>query len=255
MRGYTGGYGNFSDQYWDKYYEYLFTGGGGGFSGGGGGFTISWETKYTFTNGSTQVIRDNKGNIVEIRLPEIGIGYSRGSITVGTNGTNGDGWFTASDWTNNGVGGAGTGMTYLNGSFRLTNGSANGSQISPKYYESNWTGGSKARITTYSAAKWGSRISKGSILVSTGLGAYNINQANIKDGRTFGYNTQVATAQTLGGIGGAMAGAEMGAAIGVWFGGVGAVPGAVIGGIIGGIAGGWGGSELGGAVVDWIWFY
>lgn len=166
---------------------------------------------------------------------------------------NGGGLLTAADWTNNAIGGFGTGMTYLEGSFRLSK----GGQFSPKYYESNWTGGSRARITTYNAAKWGSRISKGSLVVSIGLGIYNINQANIVDNRTFGYNTQVATAQTIGGIGGAWggaaAGAQVGTAIGVWFGGVGAVPGAVIGGVVGGILGGWGGSELGCAAVDWFY--
>jgi len=84
IMGYTGDYGSFSFQYMISYFNYLSSGGGGGVSGSGG-FTIKWETKYLFTNGSKQIIRDNEGNIVEIRLPEIGIGYSRGSIIVGLN--------------------------------------------------------------------------------------------------------------------------------------------------------------------------
>ena len=56
------------------------------------------------------------------------------------------------------------------------------------------------------------------------------------------------------GIGaGAAFGGPVGAAIGAWFGGVGAVPGAIIGGIIGGFLGGWGGTELGGAAVEWFY--
>ncbi|PKQ65181.1 hypothetical protein BZG02_03365 [Labilibaculum filiforme] len=105
-------------------------------------------------------------------------------------------------------------------------------------------------MTTHSAAKWGSKISRGTVFVTIGLAAYNINEANKLDNRSFGYNTQVATAQTVVGIGGAMAGAQIGGAIGVWFGGVGAIPGSIIGGIIGGVLGGWGGSELGEAGVN-----
>lgn len=86
--------------------------------------------------------------------------------------------------------------------------------------------------------------------VSVLIGAYNIGNGYVQDGNTIGYNTHVAAAQTLGGIGGAAVGAQFGAAIGVWFGGVGAIPGALIGGVVGGILGGWGGSELGGAAVD-----
>ena len=163
-------------------------------------------------------------------------------------GYSGDGpLFTVADWTNNGIGELATGMERSGGTFRLSNSRG----FSPKHYASGWRG--NGSVTTYNTATWGSRIAKGSLVVNLGLGAYSINKANIADCRTFGYNTQVATAQVAGGMAGSWAGASIGASIGVWFVGVGAVPGAVIGGVIGGVLGGWGGSELGGAAVDWYY--
>jgi hypothetical protein len=167
--------------------------------------------------------------------------------------TNGGGWLTAADWTNNAIGGFGTGMSNLGGNFRISNSKG----FSPKFYTKPNAAGRIFNggfgITTYNTAKWGTRISRGSVGVSLLIGAYNVRQGYIEDSRTFGYNTQVATAQTIGGLGGAVAGAQIGAAVGVWFGGVGAIPGAVIGGVAGGVLGGWGGSELGGAAVDWFY--
>lgn len=158
--------------------------------------------------------------------------------------------------TLDGSGGFGQGMVQSGGSFRVTNGTYNGNQLSPRYYQSGWAGGSRAQIATYNMTRVGSNIGRGSLYGSLVLGAYNINEANIEDGRSFGYNTQVTTAQTAGGIAGGWAGAKggaaAGAAIGVWFGGAGAVPGAIIGGIVGGVAGGWIGSEAAGAAVNEI---
>jgi hypothetical protein len=155
-----------------------------------------------------------------------------------------------------GVGGLGTGMVQSGGTFRLTNGAYNGNQLSIRHYQSSWTGGSRAQITTYSMTKTGASLGRVGIAGGLILGAYNINNANIQDGRTFGYNTQLATAQTAGGIVGGWAGAKMGAAaggaIGVGFFGVGAAPGAIIGGIIGGIGGSLIGSNSAGAVVNEI---
>ncbi|GEO22236.1 hypothetical protein CQA01_27700 [Cyclobacterium qasimii] len=155
-----------------------------------------------------------------------------------------------------GTGGFGQGMVQSGGSIRVRNGAYNGNQLSPKYYQSGWTGGSRAQITTYNMTRVGSNIGRGSLYGSLVLGAYNINEANIQDGRSFRYNTQMATAQTAGGIAGGWAGAKggaaAGAAIGVWFWGAGAIPGAIIGGVFGGVAGGWIGSETAGAVVNEI---
>jgi RHS repeat-associated protein len=155
-----------------------------------------------------------------------------------------------------GIGGFGQGMVQSGGSFRVTNGAYNGNRLILRHYQSGWTGGSRAQITTYNMTRVGSNLGRWSIYGSVLLGAYNINEANIQDGRNFGYNTQVATAQTAGGIAGGWAGAKggaaAGAAIGVWFWGAGVVPGAIIGGLIGGVAGGWIGSEAARATVNEI---
>lgn len=78
-----------------------------------------------------------------------------------------------------------------------------------------------------------------------------------KDGYTYGYNAQKATAGAVGGIAGAWAGFQAGAwagfeagfTIGLFFEGVGAIPGSVIGAIVGGFGcawvGAWGGGKLG----------
>ena len=162
-------------------------------------------------------------------------------------------WSALLNHSNNGIGGLGTGLSRLGGSFRLTK----GLDISFKHYPSGWGGGSRASIQTYNAVKWGGKLARGSVAYSIVAGIHNINAANIIDRRAFGYNTQVATAETIGGIGGAAIGAQIGAAVGVWFGGIRAGPGVLIGGAIGGIFGGWVGSELGHSVVQskrkWSW--
>jgi hypothetical protein len=156
-------------------------------------------------------------------------------------GNNENGWSDPTGHLNDGIGGLGTGLGKLSGTFRLTNGTYNGSNLSVKYYSTGWTGGSRAGITTYSAAEWGSKVSTGSLVVGLALGGYNIYEGMQKDGGTYGLNAQVATGQAVGGIAVGAAGAEIGAAIGVWFGGVGAIPGAIIGGAVGG----WVGSKAG----------
>lgn len=169
-------------------------------------------------------------------------GHGGASVIHWTLGANaGGGWSDVASHFNDGIGGFGSGFGKLSGTFRLTDGAYNGSNLSLRYYSSGWSGGSRAEITTYSAAKLSSKIVRGSIVVSVGLGFYGIYSGVQQDGGTYGLNAQVATGQMVGGIGGASAGAEIGAGIGVWFGGVGAIPGAIIGGIIGG----WIGSEAG----------
>jgi hypothetical protein len=196
-----------------------------------------------YRNGSVNAAMNQKTS------REVGVAQSTGGeVSSGQGGYSGDDTlFTVADWTNNGIDGLATGMERSGGTFRLSN--SNG--FSLKHYPSGWRG--NGSVTTYNTATWGSRIAKGSLVINLGLGAYSINNANIADGRTFGYNTQVATAQVAGGMAGSWAGASIGASIGVWFGGIGAVPGAVIGGVIGGVLGGWGGSELGGTAVDWYY--
>ncbi len=157
--------------------------------------------------------------------------------------------------TNDSIGGTGNGMKQTGGTIRFTNGLNNGSQFSPRHYPSDWGGGSRARISTYSMTGVGGAISRGSNVASGFTAAYDIGSNAYQEGG-FGRNTQVAAGRGVGGIagsvGGAKGGAIAGAALGVWFGVGGALPGAIIGGIIGGVGGGMGGSHVGGEVVRGI---
>ena len=148
-----------------------------------------------------------------------------------------------------GLGGSASGMERCNGSFRLTNGKYNNSQISPRYYESNWKGGSRAKITTYNMAKSGKWLGRGTFFVSVAIGACDVYGAYEEDGGQIGVNTKRESTKTVGAIAGAWAGGELGAyvggSIGLFVGGVGAVPGALIGGAVGGILGGIAGSDFG----------
>jgi hypothetical protein len=68
MSGYTGGYDNFSEKIWGNTED--------------GSYTIRWETKYMYVSGTKQEIRDNEGNLIEIRLPDFYWGIVRESITI-----------------------------------------------------------------------------------------------------------------------------------------------------------------------------
>ena len=160
--------------------------------------------------------------------------------TIWTQNTNG-----ISNGFSNAFGGLGMGMTQMGGTFRFTNGSYNGNQISIKHYASNWQGGSRAGITTFSMAKWGRGIGYGAIFVSGVLGVVDITQGFKADGNIFGNNSRIAIGRTVGGMTGGIIGAEVGAFFGMWFFGVGAIPGAVIGGVIGGFSGVWIGTQAG----------
>ncbi|MCC9020261.1 DUF6443 domain-containing protein [Flavobacterium lipolyticum] len=59
-----------------------------------------------------------------------------------------------------------TGIEQISGSFRITNGVYNGSQLSLRYYQSAWAGGSRASITTYNFGK----IGKGLGRIGFGIG-------------------------------------------------------------------------------------
>src|SRR6056297_552671 len=130
---------------------------------------------------------------------------------------------------------------------RLTNGSANGNSLAFNYYKSGWTGGSRARITTYQLRTAGKLVgragSAGTIIVG---GVDIISNARSEGG--FGTYTQQATGRTAGSLLGGYGGAAGGAAIGACFGGFGAIPG----GIIGGLLGGYGGSKAGEGTVKYI---
>ena len=83
---------------------------------------------------------------------------------------------------------------------------------------------------------YGSILGKYSILGTGVLGAYNIGKGIYKDGG-YGYNAQLATAQTAGGFVGALAlgklGALGGAYLGPWGSLIGGIGGAVYGGFKG----------------------
>jgi RHS repeat-associated protein len=153
----------------------------------------------------------------------------------------------------NGTGGFGTGMEKADGTFRMTK---NG-KFDIKYYAVSpktgrgWSGGSKAKINTYSMANWGRGIGRGASIVSAGIGISDIVDGIEADGG-FGYNAQMATAKTVGWMLGNSIGNKGGAAIGSFF-----FPpfGTIAGSIIIGYAGGWGGSKLGEATVDWFYGY
>jgi hypothetical protein len=101
----------------------------------------------------------------------------------------------------------------------------------------------------------------------SGLAGVAINAGQVfngirKDGYTYGYNAQKATAGAVGGFMGAWAGFKVGAcagfeggfALGLYFEGIGAIPGAVIGGIIcgfgGALGGAYGGNKLGESLIS-----
>jgi hypothetical protein len=138
------------------------------------------------------------------------------------------------------------------GSFRLTNGGYNGNAISPKYYGSNWNGGSTAGIKTYNVSKV---LRNGTIVTTVVLGAIEMGQGISQDynnyqdnGYTNGKNTAVASGKVVGGGIGAWAGAKGGAAIGAAFGSVVPIVGTGVGAIVGGIFGAFIGSEVGSSV-------
>ena len=144
-------------------------------------------------------------------------------------------------------------MDYSSGTFRITNGTYNSSELSFKYYSSGWKGGSRAGISTYEVAGFGKGLAKGSLVAGVVLGGIGVYEGYQKDGGMYGTNAQLATGNAAGGLIGGWAGAETGAAfgasIGVWFFGAGAVPGAIIGGVLGGVIGGFAGGEAGEDVV------
>jgi hypothetical protein len=145
------------------------------------------------------------------------------------------------------VDGFGTGMTKLPGSFRLTK----GGKLSFRYYESNWRGGSRARIITRSSIKYGSKLVRISALTNIALGSIKIYEGYERDNRRFDYHTQKAIAELGGSLIIGYVGGNLGAAAGFYFfGGVGAIPG----GIIGSAGGAWLGEKAGGALYDFHYY-
>jgi RHS repeat-associated protein len=59
-------------------------------------------------------------------------------------------------------------------SFRLTNGVANGSAISPKFYSSGWAGGSRAGIKTYNSGNVAKGLGRASFALGVGMDAIGV---------------------------------------------------------------------------------
>jgi hypothetical protein len=72
-------------------------------------------------------------------------------------------------WSNNLITTAAYSATEIGGSMRLTK----GGNLSLKYYASAWTGGSRARITTYNLTKLGKGVGYGTSTLGFGYGIYN----------------------------------------------------------------------------------
>ena len=88
------------------------------------------------------------------------------------------------------------GLDGRGGSFRITNGQANGSHYSPKFYPSEWQGGSAARITTYKLSDLGKYSKFAGWIETIANGLWEIIQA-INNGE----DPWKVGAKILGGIG------------------------------------------------------
>ena len=252
------GWGGFFGQ-WDN-----FRGGyGGGGGGGGGGYSSGGRGSNGFDHGNTillpevTVIKNHFNQWQAIRwqhqrAAEMAYGHWNRINDLYEKGIN-----TGYDLDYlrsigagiNGVGGFGSGLQAMGGSFRLTNGAYNGSFMSLKHYASGWKGGSVAQITTYNSTSWGRRIGRGSLIGGGIIGGVEIGYGMYQDGG-FGYNAAHATGRTAGGLAGGWAGGVTGATIGLAFGPL----GAIVGGILGGIGVGSAGSYVGGRTVGLFYY-
>ncbi|UBM60048.1 hypothetical protein LAG90_05235 [Marinilongibacter aquaticus] len=125
-----------------------------------------------------------------------------------------------------------------------------------KYYDKLWggnqyTGSRLGALRAASRYKVAGSVTMLATAIIGGVETYNGYQV---DGGRFGYNAQIAAAQTVGGIGGGIGGATLGAqiggALGAFFFGAGAVSGAILGGFVGGWIGGEVGSSTGKGAVN-----
>lgn len=147
-------------------------GGGGGMGSGGFGGSNGGYTKISFwTDGTLYPNEDGYQSIQELINWNIKIYNQNFDNNVNWYGPGGKGnWF---------FGTSATTIGYVEGSFRMTNGAYNGSAWSPKYYPSGWTGGSRARISTYNISKIGKGLGTASFflgLAFDGVGVWNYTQ-------------------------------------------------------------------------------
>jgi len=92
------------------------------------------------------------------------------STSKGATHKNENNWYEPSGKINLFLGTASTIVENVGtGSFRLTNGISNGGNFSFKYYSSSWTGGSRAKITTYNIGNVAKFIGKGTFYLGLGM--------------------------------------------------------------------------------------
>jgi RHS repeat-associated protein len=83
-------------------------------------------------------------------------------------------WYNPASKGNTVFGAGSFGLSLSSSSFRLTNGTANGSALSPKLYSSGWTGGSRAGIKTHNVGKVGGFLGKVSFGLGVGMDAIGV---------------------------------------------------------------------------------
>ncbi|PZR20479.1 MAG: hypothetical protein DI535_29900 [Citrobacter freundii] len=150
----------------------------------------------------------------------VSMGYMNPGILNNAKIKNNDWMGTFGKW-NTGLGFGFIAVEKMPGSFRLTNGAYNGSAWSPRYYGSGWTGGSRARISTYNIGKIGKYAGFAGFVVGTGVDFYAWTEGKTSGGKV-GVN----------------------AAIGLYgFTPVGVIPAALYSGIDNFYPGGWLGNE------------
>ncbi|MES2827306.1 MAG: DUF6443 domain-containing protein [Bacteroidota bacterium] len=155
--------------------------------------TVSWEEDVT---SKTDVDLDSKDTYIGKTGQVISSGKVSGTVNLNadgtaTNATTGEfaatsvsgqtriedkfsGTVNAAGIASGTVGLAGDVGGYSTASYRLTNGSYNGSEVSPRLYGNGWGGGSRAQITTYSMSSLAKGISFGAGVAGTALSYYQI---------------------------------------------------------------------------------
>ena len=174
----TGGYGGI-----DNLNAYLGNTGSAWGTGGSGFSTFGQTPAYgalmsSVLNGGGFSLYNQNNTLWWWTTPS-GMDYagSADMMKLNTQSTQNDfNWYGPGGKMNWFVSSAGTALENATGSFRITNGAYNGGAFSPKFYQSAWTGGSRARITTYNIGKVGGYVGKasfGAAVVMDGVGVYN----------------------------------------------------------------------------------
>ena len=121
--------------------------------------------------------RENESNILPDPFDKNGIIGRDDDYLPNISSRRGTGWGDrTAGFAGNAFGGLGVGMKQMGGTFRFTNGTYNSNRLSIRHYASNWRGGSRAGITTFSMPKWGGGIARGTIVTSISFGTVDIIQ-------------------------------------------------------------------------------